>query len=163
MRNRFVARVLLLAVFLLPIAFRLVAAEDFYETRYRVGVDAYRSRQYASAVDEFRVAAFGFLDRPLLLTRALVHLSLAQKAAGRAADLETTLGRFVDVEQRFPSYQKTNLDASVRGEFEALLRAKISRERLIAVPSLAPFAPPAQPAGSRKNVKGRNAKRRPSN
>lgn len=120
-------------------------ADEFAEARMASGIDAFKAKRYPEASDQFRIACFGLLDHPVLLTEGLVRLALAQEAAGRRADVEKTLGRFLDVERRFKGYANSRLDAPIRTQFQALLRAVAPADAIAAVPSLA--RPPAQVGG----------------
>ncbi len=97
---------------------------------------AFQQKRFGEAIDEFRVAAFGALDEPTLLTECLVRLALAQAAAGKTSDADETLARFVDVEKRFGGFAKANLEPEVRTEFQALLKKRVSPATLAGVPSL---------------------------
>ena len=123
-------------------------ADEFAEGRLASGIDAFRAGRYIEASDQFRIACFGLLDQPVLLTEGLVRLALAQEAAGRKADVEKTLHRFLDLERRFSGYATCRLDAPMRGEFLALLRARIPADAIAAVPSLAGHAGKAGPPGA---------------
>ena len=94
----------------------------FSETRLREGEQAYLGRRYPDAVDQFRIAAFCLLDHPVLLSQALVMLSLSQDSAGRRDEARATVARLADVERRFPSYAKARIDPAVRADFEARFR-----------------------------------------
>ncbi len=71
------------AVFLVGVAVR-AQADDFTRARLATGIDAYASKRFAEASDQFRIACFGLLDQPVALTEGLVRLALAQDAAGRS-------------------------------------------------------------------------------
>ncbi len=112
-------------------------AEDFNEQRLEEGRIAYKRKDFVEAIDEFRVAAFGSLDRPDRLSECFARLALAQNAAGQAADAKETLSRFLDAEVRFGAYAKVNLEPDIRSEFQALLARSVSATTLAGVPSLA--------------------------
>ena len=97
-------------------------ALDFSEARLREGEQAYRDRRYPEAIDQFRIAAFGFLEHPALLSEALVMLALSQDSAGRQVDAKATVNRLTDVERRFPSYATARLDRAARSDFERRFR-----------------------------------------
>jgi hypothetical protein len=120
-------------------------ADEFAQGRLASGIDAFRAKRYAEASDQFRIACFGLLDQPVLLTEGLVRLALSQEAAGRRADVEKTLNRFLEVERRFAGYANSHLEAPTRAEFQTLLRARVPVDAIAAVPSLA--RPPAQVGG----------------
>ncbi len=114
-----------------------LAAEDFYEQHLRAGVtDAARGRM-VEASDELRIAAFGFLDRPALLTTALVNLALVQSSLGHTAAVTQTLDRFLDVERRFNTYAAAQIDPSTRNTFEALLLKSEPASAFAGISSLA--------------------------
>ena len=123
-------------------------ADDFYELQLQTGKIDFAAGRFVQASDEFRIAAFGFLDRPPLLSEALARLALAQSALGQTSLVEQTLGRFVDVEQRFNTYPSSALDAPARSKFQALLLSTISTNTLKSVPSLAKLVKtPVEAAG----------------
>ena len=76
-------------------------AEDFYEQQLRMGKTDLAASRMVPASDELRIAAFGFLDRPSLLTEALARLAIAQSALSQESAVTHTLTRFLDVERRF--------------------------------------------------------------
>ena len=112
------------------------AGEDFDEARLRAGQIAYQEKRFVEAINQFRIAAFGFLDRLPLLSESLVRLSLAQAAAGKEADADETMTRFLEVERRFQVYAQANLEPETRADFRALLKRRLPAATLAAVPSL---------------------------
>ncbi|HKD17570.1 MAG TPA: hypothetical protein VKG23_06845, partial [Thermoanaerobaculia bacterium] len=112
-------------------------ADDFNEDRLRDGQDAYAAKRYADAIDQFRIAAFGSLDHPPVLSESLVRLALAETAANKSSDAGATLERFIEVERRFPSYAKANLQPEIRSAFQTLLLARVPQATILSVPSLA--------------------------
>ena len=94
----------------------------FSESRLREGEQAYLERRFPEAIDQLRVAAFGLMDHPALLSQALVLLSLSQDSAGRPKDARATVNRFGEVERRFPSYAKAQIDRAIRADFEGRFR-----------------------------------------
>lgn len=131
----------LIAMVIMTLAVPLLHAEDFYEQQLRLGADAFRAKRVTQALDEFRIANFGLLDRPALLAEGLARLSLAQLAAGRPDKVVDTLNRFVDVEEQFKVYKAVRLEEALKGDFERLLLKTVAPERLAAVPSLAALSP----------------------
>ncbi|HSS44455.1 MAG TPA: hypothetical protein VLO07_03855, partial [Thermoanaerobaculia bacterium] len=111
--------------------------EDFYETRLRAGQEAFRQKLFLQAVDELRIASFGFLDRPVLLSESLARLSLAQAAAGRSAEADATLLRFFDVERRFQPYVQVQFEPEIRKDFESLVLRRVSPSAIQSLPALA--------------------------
>lgn len=113
------------------------ASEDFYETRLRAGKEAYRAKRIFEAIDQFRIACFGFPDQPVLLAEGLARLALAQAAAGRMVDVDATLNRFIDLERRSAPYGKIKLEPDIEADFQALLLKRVTQETLLSMPSLA--------------------------
>jgi TonB family protein len=113
---------------------------DFYEAQLRAGRSAFASRRLPQAIDYFRVAAFGLLERPPLLSEALARLAVAYDAAGDAAGRGATLDRLVRVEQRFAALEPSALEPETRAVLRRLLEARVPKETLAAIPSLSPVA-----------------------
>jgi ketosteroid isomerase-like protein len=128
---------------------RAAAQGDFYLARLRSGQEAFRSGDAAGAADEFRVAAFGLLDSPVLLEEALAHLALAQAALRRAADLDANLVRFMGIEERFHAWSSVKVDPATRSAFERLLATKLGGEaplrRFLTVKTPDPPVPSPRP------------------
>jgi hypothetical protein len=129
-------RRLSIAGFLLLLAIA-ARADDFYDVRLRVGQEAYREKRYREAADNFRIAVFGMLDRPPVLSQALARLALAQEAAGRKEDADAALSKFLLVERQFGVYDSRSLEAPVGSEFHALLARRVPAETLRSMPRLA--------------------------
>jgi Tfp pilus assembly protein PilF len=113
------------------------APEDFNASRLRAGEDLYSEKRYAEAIDQFRVAAFGYLDQPGLLSGSLIRLSLAQSAAGKVSDTDSTILRFLEVERLSPSYPPAGLPPELGAEFRSLLLKRVPEPTLLSIPSLA--------------------------
>src|SRR6478672_4732673 len=110
--------------------------QDFYEQQLRAGKEDRAAAKLVEASDELRIAAFGFLDRPLLLSEALANLALVQQALGQPAATQT-LERFLDVERRFASWVPSSTDQPTRAAFEQLLVNTQRKSDLANIPSLA--------------------------
>ncbi len=136
--DRMAKLVLILTLILTSVP--LFGAEDFYQLELRAGKVDFDANRVRRAVDEFRIAAFGFLDRPPLLIEALVRLAVAQNAAGMPDRVSDTLSRFVDIEQRFPVYGSLQIEDPVKSKFEAIALQGVRRATLQAIPDLAPLA-----------------------
>ncbi len=140
-RQRFIRFVLL--VFLAALAPRL-RAQDFYTDRLAAGKAAVQAGRFDDAVNEFRIACFGFLDRPVLLSQGLVRLAVAESEAKQPDDVRETLSRFLEVERRFPTYAQAALEPEIRKDFEALLVKTIPEATLRSIPSIPLDVPPAE-------------------
>jgi len=132
-RHRFV---LLFPCLMMTLA-GVAPGEDFYEARLRAGKDAFKQKRAIDAIDQFRIAAFGLLESPPLLSESLARLALAESAAGLSAEVTATLSRFLDVERRFGSYGKAQLEPEIRAEFQALLLQRVSPATLQSIAGLA--------------------------
>ncbi len=113
------------------------APVDFNQARLDSGKFLYDEKRYLEAIDQFRIAAFGFLSRPDRLSASLARLSLAQTAASRPDDADATLGRFVELQRRFPTYPPPDLEPERQAEFRALLLKRVQEATLLGIPSLA--------------------------
>jgi TonB family protein len=147
MRDSRKTALLLAAAFAAILLAARVPAQDFSDVRMREGEAAYRARRFADAASFFRVAAFGYLDRPPMLCQALVRLALASDAAGRPADVKTAMDRLADALRRAPTCAEAEIDATTRLEFEARFRRRWSggeapSQAAAAEASAAPASPP---------------------
>jgi tetratricopeptide (TPR) repeat protein len=144
-------------------------ADEFSDARLRAGEDACVAKRYLDAIAELKVAAFGSLDRPPVLSEALVWLAIAQNAAGRTNDVQATLDRFLDVERRFGAFPKARLEPDTRGAFQSLLLKRVPQETILSIPSLAGLIETEEqryaklPAADRRRALEAAAKREPSN
>lgn len=167
MRKQYAAlRIGLLTTALLS-ARTLVCGQDFNEALLRSGHAAYQERRYLEAIDQFRVAVFGSLDKPVVLSEGLARLYLAQEAAGKRADADQTLDRFLEVERRFGVHPQANLEPEIRSEFRARLARRVPAETLLALPTLSGLVETEEqkiaklPAGERRKAFEAAAKREP--
>jgi TonB family protein len=120
-----------------------VWAQDFSDSRFREGRDAYRARRFEDAIGLFRVAGFGFLDRPARLCETLVYLALAADAAGRQRESQTFLARLADAERLAPACAEADIDRATRSEFESRFRRRAPRVDSVAATSGASEPAPA--------------------
>jgi tetratricopeptide (TPR) repeat protein len=134
-------RLILLALGSIAVAAAALAAADdpyeFNQARLQSGQNLFSEKKYLEAIDQFRIAAFGFLDKPPALSEALIRLALAQTAASRGADADATISRFLEVERRFPSYPSKNISPDLQAEFRTLLARRVTPASLQSIPSLA--------------------------
>lgn len=123
------------------------ADDSFYETRLASGKQAYVEKRMPDAVADLRIAAFGFLERPALLSETLVWLTLAETASKRPERIRWALTRFLEVETKFHPYRQLALDAPSRGAFEKILVATLSPDAIASIPTLAELVVPAARRG----------------
>ncbi|MCC6130416.1 MAG: tetratricopeptide repeat protein [Acidobacteria bacterium] len=127
----------LAAIILAP---SLRGTEEFYLIRLREGQQAYAEKRFLDAVTEYRIACFGLLEEPPLLSNCLAGLALSQDAAGKGAeDVDATLRRFTDVERRFASYGKAPLPPAMKAAFAELVRKRVSPDTLVLLPAASAF------------------------
>jgi len=101
-------------------------AADFYEGQMRAGEQALAAGRAAESIDALRVASFGLLEKPALLSECLAALAVAQNRAHRAAEADATLQRFQAVQALYPAQTSlSSASAPVRAEFEAFARRRI--------------------------------------
>lgn len=133
----------MLAASVMMVAMIVPARSDvFYDARLKEGKAALESNRATEAVDHLRIACFGLLDNPKALSEAMAWLAVAQHTAGRSADVEVTLNRFVDVESRFKSYDGAALDPKIRSQFESILVKQVAKQTLASIPTLAVMVQP---------------------
>ena len=115
----------------------LASAQDFYTERLEAGKTEFREARFTDASDDFRIASFGFLDKPALLSESLVRLALAQSGAKLTDDARATINRFLEIERRFPFYVRANLEPETRAQFQEVLTRLVPEAAIRSVPTLA--------------------------
>ena len=122
-------------------------ADDFYLVRLQAGkAEAAAGRPY-DAIDDLKIASFGFLDQPVLLVEGLSRLALAQAAAGRNEDAEATLRRMVEIERRYVGWAQADLEPETRAAVVALVGKKLGADaaKLLVAPPAPAAVPTAAP------------------
>lgn len=114
-----------------------VQGDEFYETRLKEGEEALAAKRNLVAMERLRIAVFGLLDKPVLLSQGLAMLCLAQEAAGKEAALRATVTRFLELEKGFAVWDRAAVKPELRKEFAALLLRKVPPGDLMGIPSLA--------------------------
>lgn len=112
------------------------AYDDFYAQRLALGKQAFADGKPAVAAEELRVACFGMLDVPEALLDCVARLALAQDAAGRTADANATMDRFVVLNGKLGLFAQLTLEPGLKQPFRDLV---IKRKGV----DLAPPAPKA--------------------
>jgi len=137
-------RLALLAVLPAAILWAAAPADDFYLLRLQAGKAEAAAGRHYDAIDDFRIASFGFLDQPALLAEGLVRLALAQSAAGQADATDATLRRYVEVERAYGGWAGADLEPGARAAFTALVGKRLGAEtaKLFAVTPPAPTPTP---------------------
>jgi tetratricopeptide (TPR) repeat protein len=136
--------IILAAAFLCVGSSPAATGDGFYEQQLQAGKVDFQAHRVSQAANEFRVAAFGFLDRPPLLAEALIRLVVAQNAQGLDADAGKTLERFVEVEQRFAPYKSLGVEPQVKTAFESFALKSLSNDTVLSLPAFRRIAVDAQ-------------------
>lgn len=122
------------------------AVDPFYDSLLREGRLAFETGDWPTAAARLRLACFGLLDEPPLLTETLARLALAQDRSGDATGFRRSIQRLVEVDDRFSTYAV--VPAQLRAELETAIRADIPAEFLAASTTFrhltARTAPPAE-------------------
>ena len=143
----------LVALLALVPAFILGAAtpaDDFYLVRLQAGkAEAAAGRPY-EAIDDLKIASFGFLDQPVLLVEGLSRLALAQAAANRNEDAEATLRRMLEIEKRFVGWAQADLEPETRAAVVALVGKRLGADpaKLLTAPPVPAAVPTAAPTAA---------------
>jgi len=114
--------------------------DPFYSGLLRDGAYAYDRGEFAAAARDLRLACFGYLDQPVLLTGCLTRLGAAQAKAADADGFAETFRRVVELEERFGGYRQAEVPAEVRAAFEERTAAAIPAATLAQVPVFAGLA-----------------------
>jgi hypothetical protein len=116
----------LIAAGILSCAVLAPAADDFYEAQMRAGEQALAAGRAAESADALRIASFGLLEKPALLSRCLAELAVAQTRARRPSEADKTLQRFRAVQALFPAQADlSSTPPDVRAAFEAFARQRV--------------------------------------
>ena len=116
--------------------FLLAQEPEFAELRLAEGKTAFREQRIEPAIEDFRLASFGFLENPARLSETLARLALAQSAARRAEEARATVARFLDLETQFGAYSSEALEPDLRAAFHALLLRTVPREDILSLAGL---------------------------
>ncbi len=140
--KRYFLALLCAAILAMPAA----AYDDFYARRLALGKVAFAEGKAAVAAEEFRVACFGMVDAPEPLTECVARLALAQAGAGRTAEADATMDRFVMIEKRFGFFAKVPLEAPLKASFRDLVKKRKGVDLATPVPTATPTAVPTATA-----------------
>src|SRR5947199_8470713 len=92
--------------------------------------------EYARAVDELRLAAFGLIDDVPRYQTAQVYLAVASSKLGRDTETRVAAEKALHAERVAPSYQRLALDPAVRAQFDALLPKVVAANVLADAPTM---------------------------
>jgi predicted Zn-dependent protease len=114
--------------------------DPFYSGLLRDGAYAYDRGEFAAATRDLRLACFGYLEQPVLLTGCLIRLGAAQAKAADADGFAETFRRVVELEEHFGGYRQAEVPAEVRAAFEERTAAAMPAATLAQVPVFAGLA-----------------------
>ena len=114
--------------------------DPFYSALLRDGAYAYDRGEFAAAARDLRLACFGYLEQPVLLTGCLTRLGAAQAKAADGDGFAETFRRVVELEERFGGYRQAEVPAEVRAAFEERTVAAMPPATLAQVPVFAGLA-----------------------
>ncbi len=115
--------------------------DPFYQRLLQNGSDAYHRGDTSAAQRLLRLACFGMLEEPPLLTECLIRLGLAQADANDQEAFRATARRLLEVEQRFRVYTRVQLPRDLLNRFEGTLVQLMPSYTLQAVPTFRPLLP----------------------
>lgn len=133
-------KIVLLALVLLAAVRPAAAADPFYDSLLRQGVQQYDREEFVDAAQTLRLACFGLLDEPLVLGGCLSRLALAQDRATDAEGFQDTFRRLAEVEERFQGYTRATLPPEVRTALEQRLAVRIPASTLRSIPAFRALA-----------------------
>lgn len=144
----------LLGVLLLLAATQGTAQEvdPFYTRLLDDGIRAAERSDHARASEELRIAAFGLMEAPEQLARALTHLALAQSATGNLEGFTLTFRRLAELETRFGAYSGADLAETTRGALAQAARSQLPAEELLTPALLGPEPAPAAPSSQEETT-----------
>jgi len=120
--------------------------DPFYTRLLADGLRSSERGDHLRASEELRIAAFGLMESPEQLARALTHLALSLSAAGNSESFAATMSRLAELESRFGAYTSTEIGAAARADLNQAARGLMSADEIQNSPLLAPAA--AAPAPS---------------
>ena len=115
----------------------LRAADPFYLGLFDSGTRDYLRGDYPMAAHKLRIACFGLLEEPPLLTQGLIRLALAQAGAGDDAGFAATFERVLQIEAAFEAYSALPDDTPFKAELERVLPDRVAAEDVAGVPAFA--------------------------
>ncbi len=116
------------------------AIDPFYDRLLRDGINAYERGDHAGAAQNLRLACFGLLEEPIVLTRGLIYLALAQAELGDEPEFNHTFTRILEIERRFQGFSQLELDGDLRQVFDEHLYRWIALDQLESTPAFADVA-----------------------
>lgn len=118
----------------------LFAQTAFYNDLLQRGKSGYEHGQYASAINDLRIASFGFLDDVPSYEIAQIYLALASSKSNHSSDARAAALKLIAAERITPSYRTLPLDATIRRDFDELLPKITTGDDLTIAPSMTTVA-----------------------
>lgn len=123
------------------IALPLSAADSFYLNLLRDGDQALSDSQFERARTNLRVACFGLLEDPVLLSQCWAQTGLAEAALDNQTGFRDSFDQLTEIERLFAgSYASADLPTEQRARYETFASRWIAEGRLIAVPAFESLA-----------------------
>lgn len=113
--------------------------DAFYLALLRDGKSEMLRGDTLAAKKSFRLACFGFLEQPVILSEGLVRLGLAEAALGDREAFVASFARLAEVEERFAAYAPAALSLEERRAFEEKALEWVTPELLRSLPAFAPL------------------------
>ena len=124
-------------------------ARIFYLERLTDGKGSFARGEHREAARSFRLACFGLLEQPTLLTECVARLALAELAAGDQSEARDSLRRLVSLVDRFDRYDEASLSDAMRGDVETAALDLVPNELIEASPTFSLAARERRTAGAR--------------
>jgi tetratricopeptide (TPR) repeat protein len=124
-----------LLLFVPAVAF--AASDDFYQRLFRRGIARFSSGDYASALSDLRMAAFGSIEQVETFETAEFYAALAAHRLGRDEDARQAFLRIVAAEISQPHFRSLRFPEELRAEADTTAAALLTREEatLLGVPA----------------------------
>ncbi len=128
-------------VAMVAIAVPCSAADTFYLNLLRDGGQSLQDQDFERARFDLRIAGFGLLEEPVLLSQCWILIGLAEAALDNKSGFRDSFDRLTDIERLFAgSYSKANVTAPMRSQYETAAARWITESRLLAVPAFEALA-----------------------
>jgi tetratricopeptide (TPR) repeat protein len=123
-------------LFFVP-AVGFAASDDFYQRLFKRGIARFSSGDYASALSDLRMAAFGSIEQIETFETAEFYASLAAHRLEREDDAREAFLRIISAETNQPHFRSIKLPEELRAEADTTAAALLTREEatLLGVPA----------------------------
>ena len=119
------------------------AVDPFYLDLYRRGMIEFQAGDFATAAQNLRLAAFGFVESLDQFETAHVYAAIASSKIGRTEDARRSIEHLVAAERVVRTYPHLVLPARTRAEFEVIAKTTLAANEYEFLTSNVP--PPPRP------------------